>query len=232
MTDTFTSMMEDSIKKGRNLDSLYRSASILAKDTDEPGAEGDFRRDCFNAVAIHDAFMAEINAKIANGGSFAIGQRVRMIEEQTLWGSEIKPTVGLVGVVADPNEDPYPEAPEGRVPVLFPCTDLGFAYRDDRDEIDNMICLYLHNFTLEIAEDDAVSVLPEPVTYTANPAPEGMRWGVMMDTPKGTSEEVGGTGCYCHGEMVEYVERFSEMGMRVELLSREGDPSWMRPVLF
>lgn len=159
--------------------------------------------DIDTALALVKEYEDDIAARQAACATvFNIGQKVRMIEEQINWTNETVPHVGLVGVVADPKEYPYPQDIEGRIPVRVRLHDVGFVEDEDDDEIRNSLILQMHNFTLELAEDDAVSAPYNVPTYQAHPAPEGHRWAIILTD----GSELLGHQCPCYGAMKEYAD--------------------------
>lgn len=167
-------------------------------------------------ITAHEAMLAD---KIKNGPDrFKIKTRVRVIADQIDWSGENNIPVGLVGTVASSRQ--VPAVPKGMTAVRFRSSDFNFVTDEDYplDHDENTIIYYLWNFTLEPAEEGAMSVVPEPRKWNLNPAPEGKRWAIVYDdTEHNMVRELYGHCCGCHEEMTEYVA--NGMG-RIELRDR------------
>jgi len=80
---------------------------------------------------------------------FAVGQRV-IITKNPEWGSakatSAEPPIGLIGIVANPNEFPYPTPPDGKTAVIFQARELGYIPHDEDHET---VCYYIFTKCLE-----------------------------------------------------------------------------------
>ncbi|PZR73519.1 MAG: hypothetical protein DI537_46565 [Stutzerimonas stutzeri] len=232
-------LVKEAIDENRGVDDgLKRTVKMMRKWAEEdiatftsvsPERDAKFQQALAEAVEAHrliEEHEAKIAALVASAPArFKYHTRVRVVGEQIDWRGETKVPVGLVGTVASQRQ--VPAVPAGHTAVSFRASDLGYMMDDDYplDHPENTMTFYLWNFTLEAAEEGAMSVVPEPRKWVANPAPEGHRWAIMYESD-GVTRELGGHCCCCHEEMVEYTQKIMGRVEAIEI-TETNTPSYL-----